>query len=429
MSLADLGAAAAADAISAGHVTAAAIADACLGRVAEREPTVHAFASLDAAATRAEAAVRDASPALGPLHGVPFAVKDVLDTADLPTEMGSPIWAGHRPRADAAVVAMMRAAGGVLLGKTVTAELAYVHPGPTTNPHNAAHTPGGSSSGSAAAVAAGMVPLALGTQTGGSILRPASFCGVIGFKPSFGLVPRFGLRLMSDSLDTIGVFAREVADVALWLRLFGVEAPALAGPPRIAVCRTALWADAEPAARHAVEDSAARLAAAGATVGDVVLPDDFAGLTAARVTINDVEIARSLTHEWRVARDRLSPRLAAAVETGRAIPPEAYRAAQRQAREARAAFPALLGGADALLVLGAAGEAPEGLGHTGDSRFQGLWTLLHGPAIGLPTSRGPRGLPVGIQLVAPKGADGRLLAVAQWVARALGPSTVRGSGL
>jgi amidase len=198
--------------------------------------------------------------------------------------------------------------------------------------------------------------------------------------------------------------------------------------PALAICRTALQADAEPAARHAVEDAAARLAAAGATVGDVVLPDDFTGLTAARVTINDVEIARSLTHDLRVARERPSPRLAAVVETGRAIPPRAYRATQRAAREPRAAFAALLGGADAPLMLGVAGEAPEGLGHTGDSRFQGLWTLLHGPVIGLPTSRRTRGLPVGIQPVVPNAAHGRLLAVAQWLAPALGPSTARGSG-
>jgi len=420
MSLADLGAAAAAEGIAAGRIGALALADACLARIAEREPSVRAFASLDAAATRAEAAARDAAPRVGPLHGVPFAVKDVLDTADLPTAMGSAIWAGHQPRADAAVVAMMRAAGGVLLGKTVTAELAYVEPGPTTNPHCPAHTPGGSSSGSAAAVAAGMVPIALGTQTGGSILRPASFCGVVGFKPSFGLVPRFGLRLMSDSLDTIGLLARDVADVALWLGLFGVDVPLLGRPPRIGVCRGALWDAAEPEARRAVEDAAARFSAAGALVEEFELPESFAALTAARVVINDVEIARSLSHEWNVARDRLSPRLAAAVGAGRAIPGETYRQAVLTAREARAAFPGLLRGADALLVLGAAGEAPEGLGYTGDSRFQGLWTLLHGPAIGLPTSAGARGLPIGIQLVAPEGADGRLVAVARWAAEQVG---------
>lgn len=344
----------------------------------------------------------------------------MLDTADLPTAMGSPIWAGHRPRADAAVVAMMRAAGGVLLGKTVTAELAYVQPGPTTNPHDAAHTPGGSSSGSAAPVAAGMVPLALGTQTGGSILRPASFCGVVGFKPSFGVVPRFGLRLMSDSLDTIGVFARDVADVALWLGLFGVEARSLDAPPRIAVCRMPLWAEADPAARAAVEQAAARLADAGAVVRELALPERFADFTATRVVINDVEIARSLAHEWRVARDRLSPRLAAAVEKGLGIGAAAYRQALGAAQAARAEIPALLRDVGALLVLGAAGEAPEGLGHTGDSRFRGLWTLLHGTAIGLPVSRGPRGLPVGVQLVAPQRQDARLLAVAAWPARAPG---------
>ena len=405
--------------IAAGTLTPGAYWQACRELVAAREPLVRAFVTL--APEVAPEVAQEAAP--GPLWGIPFAVKDVIDTAELPTQMGSPIWQGHRPRADAACVALARAAGAVLLGKTVTAELAYVTPGATTNPHDPAHTPGGSSSGSAAAVAAGMVPLALGTQTGGSVLRPASFCGVVGFKPSYGAIPRAGMKLMADSLDTIGLMARSVEDAALFHAVLSGDAPApllAIAAPRIGLCRTHLWEMAEPEARAAVEDAAARLEAAGATIRDVDLPPAFAALTEARVTINDHEVARSLSDEWRRQREGLSPRLAAAVRHGLAIPRADYAAATQAAAEARAAFPAAMQGCDALLVLGAAGEAPPGLASTGDSRFQGLWTLLHGPAIGLPTHRGPRGLPVGIQLVAPQHRDGALLAVAQWVFDRLG---------
>ncbi|MFC0388502.1 amidase [Muricoccus vinaceus] len=409
--------------IADGDLTAEAYLRACLDHVAAREPAVRAFAAIDTGATLRSARGLDAGPARGPLHGIPFAVKDVIDTADLPTGMGSSIWNGHRPRVDAACVALSRAAGGVMLGKTVTAELAYVSPGATTNPHDAAHTPGGSSSGSAAAVAAGMVPLALGTQTGGSVLRPASFCGVVGLKPSFGAIPRPGMKLMADSLDTIGLMARTVEDAALFLAVLTADPPEPLPDipaPRIGLCRTALWELAQPAAREAVEDAARRLEAAGATLRDVSLPPDFAGLTEARVTINDHEIARALADEWTNHREGLSERLAATVEKGRAIPRTAYAAAQGAAEFARARFPDAMAGCDALLTLGAAGEAPEGLASTGDSRFQGLWTLLHGPAIGLPTHRGPKGLPVGVQLVAPRHADRRLLAVARWAMDRLG---------
>lgn len=409
--------------IAAGTLTAEAYAAACLDRIAACEPVVRAFVSLDPGAVLRAARALDAGPYRGPLHGIPFAVKDVIDTACAPTEMNSPLWSGHRPRMDAACVALARSAGGVMLGKTVTAEFAYVTPGPTANPHNPAHTPGGSSSGSAAAVAAGMVKLAIGTQTGGSVLRPASFCGVVGLKPSFGIVPRAGMKLMADSLDTIGVLASTVEDAALFLDVLSGEVPAplpdLPTAPRIGLCRTHLWDLAAPSAQAAVDDAARRLEAAGATLREVSLPPDFTALTEARVVINDHEIARNLAAEWR-CRERLSDRLARTVAAGRAIPRADYVAALTAAESARLRFPEVMAGCDALLVLGAAGEAPEGLGSTGDSRFQGLWTLLHGPAVGLPTYRGPQRLPIGIQLVAPRFADRRLLAVAHWVMARLG---------
>ncbi len=424
MTITELEAATIAARIAEGTLRAEDVASALLDRVAEREPVVRAFAAIDPDAVLRAARALDASPDRGPLHGVPIAVKDVLDTADLPTAMGSPIFAGHQPRADAACVALARAAGALILGKTVTAEFAFVHPGPTTNPHKSAHTPGGSSSGSAAAVAAGMVPLALGTQTGGSVLRPAAFCGVVGFKPSFGLIHRGGLKLMAESLDTIGIFARRVTDVALLLPVLAglpALAPAAPRPPRIGVCRVHPWALASQEARDVVQETAARLADAGAAVVDVSLPPSFDALLDVRARINDFEIARALAWEYHAERPRLSPRLAAAIKAGRGVTLADYTAAQAAGMAARAAFPAAMQGCDALLVPGAAGEAPEGLESTGDSRFQGVWTLLHGPALGLPVRRGARGLPLGIQLVAPAGQDAALLDCGRWVEAALQP--------
>ena len=245
----------------------------------------------------------DRGPIRGALHGVPIGIKDVIDTADQPTEMGSPIYRGHRPACDAACVALLRAAGAVILGKTVTCEFAGMTAGPTTNPHNPAHTPGGSSSGSAAAVADLMLPAALGTQTGGSVLRPAAYCGVIGYKPTFGAFNRAGLKFAAESLDTIGLMARSLDDIELVTSvLLGGQpgAPvALGAAPAIGLCRTPLWDTAQPETKHAVEDAAARLAQAGAAVREVVLPADFAGLkTAARETINNYERSKSMAAEW-----------------------------------------------------------------------------------------------------------------------------------
>ena len=424
MSLADLAATELAEGLVRGAFTAEAVCVAHLARIAEREPVVHAFAALDPSAAMSAARTLDKHGPRGPLFGLPIAVKDVLDTADLPTGMGSPIWSGHRQRADAACVALARAAGALVLGKTVTAEFAYVQPGPTTNPHNARHTPGGSSSGSAAAVACGMAPLALGTQTGGSILRPAAFCGIIGFKPSYGLIPRAGLKLMSESLDTIGVFARRVADVALLTPVLAGLAPWHLEPaarPIIGLCRSHPWGLASVDARQSTEDAAARLEAAGAELREVMLPNGFEELLDIRHCINDFEIARAMAWEWNAAYAQLSPRLVATIASGFVIPLADYGRAQRRAAAARGAFSAAMQGCDALLVPGAADEAPEGLGSTGDSRFQGIWTLLQGPALGLPTHRGRNGLPLGVQLVAKWGADARLLAVGAWAEAALGP--------
>ena len=416
----ELSATEAAQTVASREVTAEAVVAACLERIAAREPVVHAFANVDPALALAQARELDRGPIRGPLHGVPIGVKDVIDTADLPTEMGSPIYLGHRAACDAACVAIARAAGAVILGKTVTAEFAGMTPGPTTNPHNPAHTPGGSSSGSGAAVADFMVPLAYGTQTGGSVLRPAAYCGVVGYKPTYNAFNRAGLKFAAESLDTIGLIARTLDDIELFTTvLLGAQPQPPTAPgaaPRVGLCRTPLWDLAQPETRHAVEDAAVLLAAAGATVREVVLPDEFAGLrTAARETINNYERSKSMAAEWTGHRDRISAKLYRCIELGLAMPHSDYVAALRLGERCRARLDDVFDGLDVLLAPCVNGEAPSGLDATGDPSFQAIWTILHVPALTLPTHRGPHGLPVGIQLVARRYEDFRLFARARWI--------------
>ncbi len=406
--------------VAAHEVTAEAVVADCLERIAAREPLVRAFAHVDSELALRAARALDRGPIRGPLHGVPIGIKDVIDTADQPTEMGSPIYAGHRPACDAACVALLRAAGAIILGKTVTCEFAGMTAGPTTNPHNPAHTPGGSSSGSAAAVADLMLPVALGTQTGGSVLRPAAYCGVMGYKPTFGAFNRAGLKFAAESLDTIGLMARSLDDLELVTSVLLGRQPgapvALGSAPAIGLCRTPLWDTAQPETKHAVEDAAARLAQAGADVREVALPADFAGLkTAARETINNYERSKSMAAEWANHRDLISPKLKRCIELGMQMPYQDYLAAIRLGESCRARLPALLEGCDILLAPCVQGEAPLGLDSTGDPGFQAIWTILHVPAMNLPTHRGPSGLPVGIQLVGARHDDQRLLACAKWV--------------
>ena len=418
----ELSATEAARLIAAGEITSEALVKACLARIAEREPVLKAWSCIDPEHALRQARERDRGPNLGPLHGVPVGVKDVIDTADLPTEMGSPIYQGHRPATDAAVVAAVRAAGGVILGKTVTAEFAGVAPGPTTNPYNPAHTPGGSSSGSGAAVADFLVPLAFGTQTGGSILRPASYCGVMGYKPTYGIVSRTGLKFACESLDTIGVLARSVDDLALLgdvLMNRPPEAGAMpATAPRIGFCRTYLWQKAKPESREAVESAAVRLG--NAVVKEIELPAEFSGLTDGREIINNVERMQGMQHEWAHHREQLSTQLQKTIQLGLATPYRHYVDTLLLGERCRAQLPDVFADVDVLLAPAATGEATEGLHWTGDSTFQGLWTFLHVPTISLPTHRGPNGLPVGVQLIAPRYADEKLLQIARWVWQRLG---------
>jgi amidase len=405
--------------IAAGQFTAEAVTRDCLERIKAREDTVKAWATVDPELALKQARALDSGAQHGALFGVPIGVKDVIDTVDLPTEMGSAIYQGNRSACDAACVAVARAAGAVILGKTVTAEFAGMFPGPTTNPHNPAHTPGGSSSGSAAAVADHMVPAAFGTQTGGSVLRPAAYCGVVGYKPTFNLINRSGIKFAAESLDTIGVITRTIDDAELVTAAVIGKAPArrtLDSAPRIGLCRTPLWDTAQPETKHAVEDAATRLAAAGASVREIALPEEFSRLfEASRETINNYERSKSMAGDWALHGDRISKVLGDRIKLGMAMRHDDYLAALRLAEDCRGKIEQAYEGLDCMISPCVKGEAPRGLNPTGDPAFQQFWTVLYGPAMSLPTHRGPNGLPVGLQVVARRYDDDRLFACARWI--------------
>jgi len=416
-----LGAAEAARRIAAGELTSAALVGACLERIAAREETVRAWAHLDPAAALAQARERDVQRPAGPLHGVPVGIKDIVDTADLPTERGSVIHAGRRPDADAACVARLRAAGAVILGKTVTTEFAYFSPGPTRNPADPSRTPGGSSSGSAAAVGATMVPVALGSQTAGSVIRPAAYCGVLGLKPTRGVVGLRGVMALSPNLDTLGWFAREAEDLALLGRVLVDAWPATPdGPLAVAVAQTPWWDRADAAGQAAFTAAAERLAAAGARVREFELPERFAGLPDAQDAVMAHDMARSLRHEYEHHAGALSDVLRAYVERGQAIPQAEAEAGVALGAECRALLAELLEPGEVLLVPAATGEPPAFAdGVTGDPLFCRAWTLLGVPALAVPGLTGPGGAPVGVQLVAPAGTDATLVAAGARAAAAL----------
>ena len=405
--------------ISAGRLSSSALVQSCLDRIAMRERTVHAWANIDPAAAMDQAHARDAEATKGLLHGIPVAVKDVIDVAGVPTGMGSPIYDGYVPFADAACVAALRSAGAVILGKTVTAEFAGVSPGPTTHPAAPDRTPGGSSSGSAAAVADHMVSVALGTQTGGSIIRPAAFCGVVGFKPSFGTINRAGLKFAAESFDTIGMMARDVNDVALvWRALVGAGTAPLGTPetpPRLLVFRGHQWDRAASETVSAIEQTVRRLRDRGAHIEELPVPDDFAELSKARIVINGYERARALAWELQYHARQLSSAMLRVVTDGRTYSYDSYLAAVRLVESWRVRMADIIGAHDAILTAAVNGEAPMGLASTGDASFQEIWSLLHLPAMTLPLATGPSGLPVGVQLVGRRLDDARLLQLAKWV--------------
>ncbi|MEO8718174.1 MAG: amidase [Burkholderiales bacterium] len=420
----ELSAAEAARMIEARELTAEALAAACLERIAERDDAVRAWAFIHAKQALAEARELDRMARRSRLHGVPFGIKDIIDTESLPTEYGSPIYSGHRPRADAACVALLRRAGCLILGKTVSTEFANNHPSPTRNPHDPAHTPGGSSSGSAAAVADGMVPLALGTQTGGSVIRPAAFCGAFAVKPSFGSINRQGTKFVAESLDTIGLFSRSAEDLALALSVLSDRAvpdfASFTGKPRVGLCRTPRWQDADAASQAILDDAGQRLAQAGATVSDFELPAGSEALFERHKLIMDYESVRALAWEYMTFPEQISttlkPRLDAAWQVTRAD----YDAMREAARQCRRALADRMREVDFLLTPSATGEAPRSLETTGDPVFNRAWTLFGVPCVTVPFGKGAHGLPLGVQLVGPFEGDSALLGWAHWAAAALG---------
>jgi Asp-tRNA(Asn)/Glu-tRNA(Gln) amidotransferase A subunit family amidase len=401
------------------ELNAEAVVQSCLERIAEREPVVRAWSHVAAEAALARARELDGARKKMLLRGVPFGIKDIFDTTDMPTTYGSPIYVGWRPANDASAAALPRAAGGILLGKTVTTEFANRQPGPTTNPHDPGFSPGGSSSGSAAAVADFMVPLAIGTQTGGSVIRPAAYCGVVGFKPSFGLFPPAGMRINTEALDTVGIMARSVSDIALFraaMMAIPYAAPAVPETaPRFGLCRGPHWGEAQPEGRKALEGAADRLAAAGAEVGETELPAACAEADEIQLVLGSFEGLRNHMPELYRHEALLSARLREEkIARGREITLDAFRRACRSADKARAMAQEWASGFDAILTLPAPGQAPRGLADTGSAVFNAVWTQLYMPCLTVLAGHGPDGLPLGIQLVARRHADERLLEVGLW---------------
>ncbi len=420
MDLADLTATAARARIAARQLSPTALMEACLARIAEREPVLQAMAFLDPALARQAAA----TARRGPLHGLPLGVKDVLDTADMPSEYNSPIWRGNRPRADSVAVASARAAGAAVLGKTVTTEFATRKPGPTTNPCNAGHTPGGSSSGSAAGVAAGYFPFAYGTQTAGSVIRPAAYCGVVGYKPSYGTIDRHGMKLMSFTLDTVGVMARSVADCAMLAsavsgRDLGDPERAMPAGLRVGLCCSPAWQSADEPTRALLTTAGEQLRRAGALVAEMELPPEYEAIPDAQQLVMQAESARSMAWELLFCREQLSPGLRERLEWGAAQTPQALDDARAVLARTRDGFPAAMAGHDVLLTPSAPGEAPAGLEWTGDPALNLIWTSLHVPCVTIPAGTGPLGLPLGLQIVGRVGEDAATLAAAHWVGAVL----------
>jgi Asp-tRNA(Asn)/Glu-tRNA(Gln) amidotransferase A subunit family amidase len=435
---ADLGVADAAAAIREGRMTAVELTEDCLARVREVDGPVQAWAFLDPAHALRQAQAADdhrmAGRVLGLLHGVPVGIKDIFDTSDYPTEFGSALWQGRTPRRDAAAVARLRAAGAIILGKTVTTEYAYYHPGKTRNPHDSARTPGGSSSGSAAAVAAGMAPAAIGSQTNGSVIRPAAFCGVVGFKPTHGLIPRSGALLLSRALDHVGVFARSVLDAALTADVLSghdeedpdarpVAAPQLAATaaseppltPRLAFVKGPAWKAAEPVLDEAFAELVAEL-------GEIVQPVDLGASFDRAIDFHGMIMATDMAHNFRrdLAKggDILSAELRELLARGRQYTAIDYLEAIAAAETYNRMLDDVFNEYDALLTASAPGEAPIGMA-TGNPIFCSLWTFLGAPAVSLPLLEGANGLPIGVQLVGRRGNDARLLRTARWLSRHL----------
>jgi Asp-tRNA(Asn)/Glu-tRNA(Gln) amidotransferase A subunit family amidase len=408
-----------------GDLTPRAAVELCAKAIDAGEKEIGAFVALDVAGARV--AADDARLAALPLRGLPVAFKDIFATADLPTQYGSPVYVGHRPAADASVVVLTRQAGGIVIGKTVTTQFASLVPSATRNPRNFAHTPGGSSAGSAAAVAAGMVPIAFGTQTAGSVIRPAAFCGVAAFKPSFQLIPMVGVKDVAWHLDTAGLFGAGVADVAfaaaaILQRELRVDGAAPAAP-RIALARTHLWPHASPAMQQAVETAAQLAQAAGASVAELRLAPIVEDAYEAQFTIQDYENIRALAFEYERHRERIDPLLRVQLERASAISADEYDAARRIASRARRVLADAMTDYDVILTPSAPGAAPRGFATTGDPMFNRLWTLMGAPCVNVAGLSDANNMPLGIQIVGRFGRDRAALEAALFVEQAIAKKT------
>ena len=407
----------------------------CSERVAALEPRIQAWEWFDPSRAMAEAEERAGGILQDlPLFGIPVGVKDIIATRGIPTRYGSRIFANNVPTHSAWIVRRLEALGGLVMGKTVTTEFAFRQPGKTRNPWNTAHSPGGSSSGSAAAVAAGFVPIAIGTQTLGSVIRPAAFCGVVGYKPSFGAISRTGIHPFSATLDTVGVFARSVADAA-WFgaclmgpdprdestlmrgpeKILRVPLEPLAAGPRLAVVRTPKWPLASDAQKSHFDESIAKLQAAGASLREVNLPHLFDDAWDNVVTIMARDAVKSFASIESRHRIRLSPHLIELLDRGHRVTPEQYTRARAKRDEYRRWLDGVFEKNDAIATIPATGEAPEGLSNTGDASFCSLWTQAGMPAVSIPSGFGPRGLPLGLQVVGRYREDEHALKVASWI--------------
>ena len=437
-----LSAAEAANALADGRISSEELVQACLARIKADEERVQAWAHLDSEYALGQAREADLrrreGRALGPLHGLPVGIKDIIDTRGMPTEDGTVLHAGRTPYRDATLVSMLYAAGAIIMGKTVTTELATYTPGKTRNPHNPEHTPGGSSSGSAAAVAAHMVPLAIGTQTNGSVIRPAAYCGVVGYKPSFGLISRHGVLKQSPPLDQIGVMARTVEDAALLaeqligydeedpatrptprppLRETAMQEPPV--PPTLAFVKTQVWKQADAETHEAFAELVAHL---GERVEEFKLPDGFKDAWKWQQTIMEADLAKNYEPEYSKGRDKLSETLRAQIERGRKVRAVDYNKALDQVPALNRALEQMFElRYEAILTPATTGTAPRGLESTGSPAFCTLWTLCGLPAITLPLMQGEDGLPLGVQLVGPRGSDARLLRTARWLVAQVQP--------
>ncbi len=441
MNPAQMSALRAAEAIREGELTSEELVEACLARIEEQEEQIGAWEHLDKefALTQAREAdlARGEGKALGPFHGVPVGIKDIIDTAALPTENGSPLHAGRRPTEDAAVVSLLKSAGAVIMGKTVTTEFAVYAPGKTKNPHDPNRTPGGSSSGSAAPVASCMVPVAVGSQTNGSVIRPASYCGVCGFKPTFGSISRYGMLPQSRPIDHVGLFGRSVEDLAFLgdqLMVFDARDPDMrhrAAPrlreiaaseppvtPRFAFVKTPVWDQADEDAQAAFEELAAHLGEE--IVEEVELPEPFNNAIEWHQIILESNLARNFEMEYVRGKDKISDLLCKMIERGQKYLAVDYTRAVERVPVLNGLLGEMFERFDALLTPPAPGQAPLGLGATGNPIFCTIWTLCGTPAVTLPLMKGADGMPLGVQLVGPKGDDARLLRTAKWLEARLG---------